>query len=225
MSTENQAKITSYLNKKNGPNHTEKPVPSVFRTYVPSRENSDVDTEKLSEDGDIEVRPLFPGNRNYCGLYYLINPDHLSDFKPTRQELESLAIEPTKKNVLHFIRKQIQKRIKAHKIDSIKLGNLENSLSSNFWEHAVPTMVKRAAKGPMRPTKLLPSGVNAVVTLTKAQVFEILIHMFLCTMPEQFYQEDTTFAYLYNGDGYKSIERSEKLKCIGAYFEAVATLS
>jgi hypothetical protein len=84
-----------------------------------------------------------------------------------------------KRRVLELIRRQI----KTANAESINLKNLEDIISSVFWEHALPTIIKRVVKGNLKPFKLLVANNSANVTLTKGDVLAILTHMFLCTMP------------------------------------------
>lgn len=73
--------------------------------------------------------------------------------------------------------------MKTHKADSINLGNLDKAGTSRFWEHTIHIMLKRAARGHLSAVKLLRSDNNLTVTMSKGEVLDVLIHMFLCTMP------------------------------------------
>jgi hypothetical protein len=86
-----------------------------------------------------------------------------------------------KRRVLELIRRQIKTALA--NAESINLKNLEDIISSVFWEHALPTIIKRVVKGNLKPFKLLVANNSANVTLTKGDVLAILTHMFLCTMP------------------------------------------
>lgn len=154
----------------------------------------------------------------------LILPKHEINYRALLKKLEGLHAQCTKKNVIAFIRTQIKERIGKANTSSIDVKNLEDLASSRFWEIAVPTMLTRAIRGFAKPIPLLLTGNNHTVALTKGQVFDILTHMFLCTLPAQYAREDTTLCYLFCR-GLSQSTRSEKLKCLVAYYEAMADCS
>lgn len=94
------------------------------------------------------------------------------------------------------------------RVESVNLKNLEDIDSTKFWERAAPLLIRRASEKKLKEIRLLIESSNGVVTITRGDAFTILSHMFLCTMPEQFFKKDVCFNEYFNGIGFKPQNRA-----------------
>lgn len=84
--------------------------------------------------------------------------------------------------------------LKYHQIDNLK--NLAAIDDDDFWDHELPLVIEMTYKhiGEIDcSVRLLPSGSQEVVDISRLQVFVILGCMFLAILPKQLHESNVNF--------------------------------
>lgn len=91
----------------------------------------------------------------------------------------------------------MKKNLSHHGINNLK--NLENIEDDDFWCFGLPFVFQRIQKKISiidNSIRLLPTGLQEVVNISREEVFVILSCMFLGILPKQVHEENVSFGEL-----------------------------